>query len=121
RFYRVTGETGTNTLKLWTDSGVLLASKNVVSTGAGWKTVLLRTPLGTDESVCLAPNTYYRVSVNTNAKQAKTPGYFATYGSITNGPLTADYSYYGQPTGSMPTSGSVSGFFVDVTFEEGCP
>jgi hypothetical protein len=119
RFYRVTGETGTNTLKLWSNSGVLLASKNVVSTGAGWKTVLLRTPFGADDSVCLEPDTYYRVSVNTNTKQGKTFAYFTNNGPITNGPLTADYSYYGQPTGSMPTTGSGSAFFVDVTFEEG--
>lgn len=119
RFYRVTGETGTNTIKLWSNSGVLLASKNVVSTGAGWKLVLLRTPFGADDSVCLEPDTYYRVSVNTNTKQGKTFGYFTNNGPITNGPLTADYGYYGQPAGSFPTNGSGSAYFVDVVFEEG--
>ena len=34
------------------------------------------------------------------------------------GPLTADAGYYGQPTGSMPTTSSTSSYFVDVVFEE---
>jgi hypothetical protein len=61
--------------------------------------------------------TYYRVSVNTNTKQVKTMGFFDG-GPVINGPLVADKGYYGQPTGSMPTTATGSGFFVDVTFTE---
>jgi hypothetical protein len=121
-FYRAPGETGLNYIKLWTNSGTQLLSWPVYFPVTGWNTVQLTSPPGVgppiDSSVCIPANTYYRVSVNTNTKQAKTYDYFTTNGSITRGPLTANYSYYGQPTGSMPTQGSNSIYFVDVTFEE---
>lgn len=121
RFWRADGETGSNTIKLWTDSGILLGSFTRTFTGSGWRNVLLRRPLqNVDDSICISDG-YYRVSVNTNNKQVKTYGYFNTYGPIVRGPLTADAGYYGQPTGSMPTTHSGSAFFVDVTFEEGWP
>lgn len=118
KFYRATGESGTNTLKLWSNSGTLLRSKNVTATGSGTKIVMLKLQNLFDDSYCIQANTDYRVSVNTNVKQAKTYAYFTNYGSITKGPLTADYSYYGQPAGSFPTTGSGSIYFVDVIFEE---
>ena len=121
-FYRASTETGANNLKLWTDSGTKLLDIQVSSPTAGWNTVQLFSSPGFGPyfniSVCIPANTYYRVSVNTNSKQAKTYDYFTANGSITRGPLTADYSYYGQPTGSMPTQGSTSIYFVDVTFQE---
>lgn len=122
RFWRAEGETGSNTLKLWTDSGILLGEFTRTFSSSGWKTILLRRPIqNVDDSICIFSDTYYRVSVNTNNKQVKTYGYFNTYGPIVRGPLTADAGYYGQPTGSMPTQHSGSIFFVDVTFEEGWP
>jgi hypothetical protein len=121
-FYRAPGETGSNYIKLWTNSGTKLLDWPVYFPVTGWNTVELFSPPGVgpayDSSVCIPANTYYRVSVNTNTKQAKTYGYFNTYGPIVRGPLTADAGYYGQPTGSMPTTHSGSAFFVDVTFEE---
>lgn len=114
RFWRADGETGTNTGRLWTESGTELASATFPSGGTGWQEVYLSNP------VSLATSTNYLVSVNTNTAQVKTFGYLQN-NPITNGPLTADFSYYGQPTGSMPTSGSYSIFFVDVIFEEEVP
>jgi hypothetical protein len=118
-FYRASGETGTNYVKVWTNSGTLLYSSTIASSGSGWRTLDL-TPLISppiNEEICIPSGTYYRVSVNTNTKQAKTYGYLDN-GPIINGPLVADYSYYGQPTGSMPTQGSGSIYFVGVTFRE---
>jgi hypothetical protein len=111
RFWRSPGETGTNRGRLWTESGEQLTFGNFPHSGrAGWDTVMLGTP----QQVRLAANTYYRVSVNTNVYQAKT--YNAYSSPIVNGPLTADFSYYGQPAFSMPTQGSNSWYFVDVIF-----
>jgi len=119
RFYRAAGETGTNTVKLWSNSGQLLGSQTFNLATTGWNTVELRNHgLGpyVDLSICIQTNTWYRVSVNTNTKQVKTFGYLDS-GPIVNGPLVADASYYGQPTGSMPTTQTGSIFFVDVVFE----
>ncbi|HEX2092873.1 MAG TPA: hypothetical protein VHG28_10745 [Longimicrobiaceae bacterium] len=69
-------------------------------------------------SCCIQANTYYRVSVNTRVKQAKTYAYLTNNGDIVNGPLTADYSYYGQPADDMPAQGIGSTYFVDIVFEE---
>lgn len=114
RFWRANGETGTNTARLWQDNGTQLASASFSSGGTGRQTVYLNNP------VSIAAGTSFRVSVNTNSAQVKTFGYLQN-NPIVNGPLTADYSYYGQPTGSMPTNGSFSTFFVDVIFEENVP
>jgi hypothetical protein len=111
RFWRAPGETGTNRGKLWTESGVQLANGTFPHSGrAGWDTVML----ATYAQVRLAANTYFRVSVNTNVWQAKT--YSGSPSPIVNGPLTGDFSYYGQPAGSMPTQGSYSWYFVDLIF-----
>jgi hypothetical protein len=121
-FYRAPGETGTNYIKLWSNSGVNLMEWEVFFPVTGWNTVPLVSQDGVgpafDTRVCIQANTYFRVSVNTNTKQAKTYAYFTNNGPIVRGPLTADFSYYGQPAGSMPTQGSGSIYFVDVTFEE---
>jgi len=113
RVWRASGETGTTSAKLWTDGGTKLISANL-PTGTGWQTVYLATPYH------ISANTTYRVSANINTIQEKTFGTFQN-GPITNGPLTADFSYYGQPAGAMPTQGSYSAFYVDVIFEEDVP
>jgi hypothetical protein len=115
RFYRAPGETGSNYGRLWTDNGTRLKQSVAFPSGTGWVEVRLGTP------VELSENTNYRVSVNTNTKQVKRGGGFAFDGPITNGPLYASGSHYGQPTGSMPTTSSASMFFVDVIFEEYVP
>jgi hypothetical protein len=120
RFYRAAGETGSNTVKLWDNSGNLLAQQTFNAATTGWNYVELRnhgfSPY-VDLSVCIDTYTWYRVSVNTNTKQVKTFGYLSG-GPIVNGPVVADAGYYGQPTGSMPTTSTSSIFFVDVVFEE---
>lgn len=117
RFWRASGETGTNTARLWTDGGQQLRSKSFTTSGTGWQTVYLTTA----ERVSLQTNTNYRVSVNTNTAQVKRGGAYVSDGSLSSGPLYSDGGYYGQPTGSMPTSQSASYFFVDVIFEEDVP
>ena len=125
-FYRAYGETGDNVVKLWTNSGTLLFSETIahgITAGPGgyWLDFDLTPLVGPapgNRDICIQPNTYYRVSVNTNTKQAKTYAYFTNNGPIVRGPLTADYSYYGQPAGSMPTQGSGSIYFIGVTFAE---
>lgn len=118
RFWRAVDETGTNTAKLWRDSGTLLRSK-AISSGpvSGWRAALLKTPF-IDQSVCIQAYTWYRVSVNTNSKQVKTGGGYSFYGPLGTGPLYSNGSNYGQPINVMPTTSSNSYFFVDVTFED---
>ncbi|HEX6371112.1 MAG TPA: DUF4082 domain-containing protein [Longimicrobium sp.] len=112
RFYRAAGETGTNYGRLWTNTGTKLKTSNPFPSGTGWVTVML------DNPVEISANTTYRVSVNTNTRQAKTGGGYAFNGPLSSGPLYSDGGYYGQPAGSFPTSSSASYFFIDVIFEE---
>jgi hypothetical protein len=112
KFYKATGETGTHTARLWTGSGTLLASATFgTETSSGWQTVTI---LGGNVSA----NGSYVVSVNNNTRHAKTFGVF-TAGSIyssPNGNLEADYSLWDPTLGAIPTTGSSSGFYVDVVF-----
>jgi len=110
RWYKGAGETGTHVARLWSDSGTQLASATFTNeSSSGWQTV-------TFSGVHINANQYYRVSVNTNTVQAKTFGSLSG-NPIVNGPVTSDFSYYGQPTGVMPTSGSYSLYYIDVTFQ----
>ena len=110
RWYKGPGETGSHTARLWTDGGSQIASATFTNeSGSGWQTV-------TFSGVHINANQYYRVSVNTNTVQAKTFGSLSG-NPIVNGPVTSDFSYYGQPTGVMPTSGSYSLYYIDVTFQ----
>jgi hypothetical protein len=111
RFWRASGETGTNTVRLWTYTGTQLGSGSV-SSGSGWQYVYF------SGFACLDTYTYYIVSVNTNTRQAKTSNAFGG-SQIVNGPLVADGGYYGQPMGTMPGTPSSSNFFVDVVFDTG--
>lgn len=108
RFYKASGETGTHTIRLWSTSGTQLDSKTFSSeTSSGWQTVTA--------NKIISAGTYI-VSVNTNEKQAKSYAWFTNNGPIEHDDIYADFSYYGQPTGSFPTSGSGSIYFVDVNF-----
>lgn len=113
RFWRAQGESGNNTLRLWTNTGTQLAAATFVDNGtgaSGWQEVKIA-------PVEIQAGTRYRVSVNLNTAQSKTGCGLGS--GITTGPLTAHSGFWGQPLGAMPTNGSCSNFFVDVTFEPG--
>jgi len=113
RFWRAPGESGNNTLRLWTDTGTQLAAGTFVDNGtsaSGWQEVAI-------SPVQIQAGTRYRVSVNTNTAQSKTNCGIGS--GITSGPLTAHGGFWGQPMGAMPTNASCSNFFVDVTFDPG--
>jgi hypothetical protein len=110
-------ESGSNTLRLWTDSGAELASKPVSCTvlnydpgvlESWWCWVTLDTP------VAITAGARYRVTVNTNVKQAKTGCGIGS--GITHGPLTAHAGFWSAGN-TFPTTGSCSNFFVDVKFD----
>jgi hypothetical protein len=111
RFWRAAGETGTNRVKIWSNSGTLLASRIISSTGSGWQSEYFSSVF------CLQPYTYYRVTVNTNVKQVKTFGAYSN-GPIVNGIMVSTSGYYGQPAGSFPTTQSSSNFFADLVVVE---
>ncbi|HEX6369925.1 MAG TPA: DUF4082 domain-containing protein [Longimicrobium sp.] len=109
RFWQAAGESGTHVIKLWTDSGALLSTRTVTTTGSGWKTAYFTGIRG------LADSTYYRVSVNINSHYVRSTGAFS--GPISNGPLVATSGYYGSPAGSMPTQPTADNVFVDLIFQ----
>lgn len=109
RFYQAAGETGSHTARLHTSGGSLVASRGFGATSTGWN----RTTLSS--AVQIPPGNYV-VSVNTNAYQVKTGGYFAFNGSINRSDLEATGGKYGQPINAFPSSGSSSAFFVDVIY-----
>jgi hypothetical protein len=110
RFYRAQGETGSNTVRLWTENGTPLAAATYSGTGTGWQQLAI-------PGVSITASTRYRVSFNTNTVQGKTN--CGLGGGITNGFLTAHQGFWGQPMGAMPTNASCSNFFADVVFVRG--
>jgi hypothetical protein len=112
RFYRAEGETGTNYGRLWSNSGQKLKTSNPFPSGTGWVTVML------DNPVTISVNTTYRVSVNTNTRQAKRGGGYAFDGPLGTGPLSSTGGYYQQGAGNFPNTSSASYYFADVIFEE---
>lgn len=110
RFYRPSGETGTNVGYLWSDSGTLLASATFPSTpSSGWVEVALSSP------VAISASTRYRVGVNTNTRQSKTSCGIGS--GITNQVLTAHQGFWIAGNGTFPTTSSCSNFFADVKFD----
>jgi hypothetical protein len=111
RFWKAPGETGTHVGRLWTNSGVQLASVTFQNeTASGWQEQYL--PF----RVRITAGTLYWVTYNENAWQSK--AYCGLSSPITNGPLTAwrgAYSNANSP-GTFPTNGSCSNFFADVYF-----
>jgi hypothetical protein len=111
RFYRAAGETGTNTGELWTDGGTQLAAVTFpASPASGWVQADLSPP------VAITAGSLYRVSVNTNVRQAKTG--CGIGGGITNQVLTAWQGFWIAGNGIFPTTNSCSNFFVDVSFDQ---
>ena len=120
RFYKGSANTGTHVGKLWTSSGVLLASATFSNeTGSGWQQVTFSSP------VAIAANTVYVASYYApNGRYADSTGYFSTSGAD-NPPLHAlatgvsgpDGVYHYGTGGGFPTSdGSGTNYWVDVLF-----
>lgn len=115
RFYKMAGETGVHTGKLWSSTGTLLGS--VVFTGetaSGWQVALL------PNTVEIYPENVYVVTVNSKTEYGATPGGLAS--SITNGIISSvadgNNGVFGTP-GSFPTSSFNNGnYFRDVEVEE---
>lgn len=116
-FFKPKGETGSNTLRLWTDGGTQLASVTIPSTscvtspGSVWPGQWCGASI---TPVNISANTYYRVTVNTNTKQSKTGCGIGS--GITSGSLTAQSGYW-IAGDQFPTNGSCSNFFADVIFD----
>ncbi len=105
-FHRASGETGSNTLRLWSDTGVELANVTPYCTSSGWC-------WGAINPVYITAGTRYRVTVNTNTYQSKTGcGLGSGY---TSDPLTAHSGYWAAGI-TFPNNGSCSNYFVDVKF-----
>jgi hypothetical protein len=112
RFFKSPSETGTHTGRVWTTSGVQLAS--VVFTGetaSGWQQQSLPTPL------LLQAGTVYVVSVNANSYFVSTRSGLQT--QVVSGPIrsVADGAngVYGAAAGTFPTQTfSSSNYFVDL-------
>jgi hypothetical protein len=109
RYYKAAEESGQHTLKLWTQSGQLLASGtvNFPAGVAGWMTADI-------SDTAIAANTTYVATVTTYTKQSKTPCGFSS--PISNGPLTFTGGLWVAGDGVFPTTGSCSNFWTDVRF-----
>ena len=116
RFYKGTSESGTQTGKIWSSTGVLLASVVFTNeTASGWQQQNLAAPLS------IAANTQYTVSVNTgNAYYVTTVSGLAS--QIVSGDLSTvvgNNGVYGT-SGQFPTSSwENSSYFRDVVFVPG--
>jgi hypothetical protein len=118
-YYFQYGETGAHTIRLWSDTGTLLASTTISPSpffsGIGWSYGLLSTPYP------ITANTRYRVSITTFDVQTKTPcsstNPKSLYNWITNGPLTAYQGFWSAGNGVFPTTSSCSNFWVSVKFD----
>jgi hypothetical protein len=109
RFWKHCAETGTHTGRLWSDTGILLASVSFTNeTSCGWQTAKLSSP------VSISAGVRYRATYNINSYVAKT--FYVFPPPISNGPLTAYGSFYSTPGGSFPTTSSGSNLFADVVF-----
>jgi hypothetical protein len=102
-FYKGTGNTGTHTGSLWSNSGQLLASGTFTNeTASGWQTLTFATP------VAISANTTYVVSYHApNGNYAVNEGYFG--GAHLAYPLTAPADAGGAPNG-VYQYGSTSAF-----------
>ena len=112
RFYKAPGETGSHTLKLWTDGGQQLTSGTIQPASepaSGWVTVDV-------PDVAITAGTRYRVSVNTNTMQSKTDCGLSP--AVTNGPLTAHSGFWRSGVHAFPNTPSCGNFFADVFFSQ---
>ncbi len=115
RYYKVPGESGVHTGRLWDASGYQIASVTFTNeTASGWQIALL------PNTVEIYPENVYVVTVNSNIEYGATPGGLAS--SITNGIISSvadgNNGVFGAP-GVFPTSSFNNGnYFRDVEVEE---
>jgi hypothetical protein len=108
RFYKHSGNTGTHTGYLWTNTGTLLASATFTNeTASGWQTVTFGTP------VSITANTVYVAAYHsaTGGFSSTANGFNTAY---TNGPLTA-LAAATQPNGRYIYG--APGLFPNATFQ----
>ena len=113
-YYRGSGDTGTHTGSLWSNTGQLLATATFAAeTASGWQSVNFSSP------VTIAPNTTYVASYHSNGHYAATGDYFSALydpnGSLaTSGPAAGVYTY---GAGNLfPTTTTNANYWVDVLF-----
>ena len=113
RYYKMSGETGTHTGRIWSSTGTQLASVNFTGeTSSGWQTATLSTALS------ISANTTYVVSVNSATNYAFTSN--AMGSTINNGPLSSiagSNGVFNTTPGAFPSSSwNNSNYFRDVVF-----
>ncbi|WP_089909975.1 DUF4082 domain-containing protein [Chitinophaga rupis] len=116
RYYKVAGETGTHTGRLWSANGRLLKTAVFsAETDTGWQTVTLDTPYP------ISADTVYIIAVNALSHYAATTQGLATV--ITNGPLSSiagNNGRYNYTTGGFPASTyDNTNYFRDIEFVPG--
>lgn len=119
RFYKGAANTGTHSGRLWTASGVQLASVTFLSeTASGWQTAYFPEP------VAIEANTLYVISYRAPVgRYSVNPQFFAN-SAFVNGPLSADASWESGGNGvyrygsiGFPSSSYLStNYWVDVIF-----
>lgn len=113
RYYKVAGETGTHTGRLWSADGRLLKTAVFTAeTESGWQTVTLDTPYP------ISADTVYVIAVNALSHYAATPQGLAT--AISNGPLSSiagKNGVYNYTTGGFPANSyNNTNYFRDIEF-----
>jgi Domain of unknown function (DUF4082)/Bacterial Ig-like domain/Bacterial Ig domain len=108
KFYAGTGNTGTQTVALWSSSGNKLGEGTASGSGTGWRTITLNSPVAIN-----AGQTYTASYYAPNGHYAVTSGSFSS--PYTNGPLTvpAGGGTYRYPDG-FPSASSNANYWVDV-------
>ena len=115
RFYMPDGETGTHTMKIWSDNGDLLVTLPVDNSVIGWNEQALETPFA------VLNGETYRISVNANELFSLASG----GNPITPNPdspiqtLNNTNGRYNPNVGNFPDQGDGDGdyYFVDVVFQ----
>lgn len=119
RFYKGAANTGTHSARLWTASGVQLASVTFLSeTASGWQTAYFAEP------VAIEANTMYVISYRAPLGRYSVNRQFFANSAFVNGPLSADASWESGGNGvyrygsiGFPSSSYLStNYWVDVIF-----
>lgn len=112
-YYRVQGERGAHTGRLWSDTGTLLAQvafpRLPPTAPSGWVWQPLPAP------VQIAAHTRYRVAVNTNTVQARAECLLRS--RFTHYMLTVHGSFTAPGANAFPSQDTCDAFFVDVRFD----